>query len=233
MPRGHPVEAKASADTLMDQAVCGFFLLTASCSMEVVGNPDLPSELQQVIQKFDKVFAQPTALPPARPCDHIIPLVDENHVVNQWPYRLPHHQKKALEKIIVEMLKSGVIRPSTSPFSSPALLVKKKDGTWRLCTDYRKLNKNTIKNKHPISVIEDLLDQLKGAKIFSKIDLRNGYHQIRMAEEDIHKTAFSTHMGHYEYLVMSFGLCNGPPSFQALMNFLVTWSVLWYFLMIS
>ncbi|KAE8780368.1 RNA-directed DNA polymerase [Hordeum vulgare] len=189
VPKGHPVETKGNAETLLDQVVCGFFPLTACCSMEVVDNQDFPSALQQVIQKFDKVFAQPTALPPARPCDHRIPLVDESQVVNQRPYRLPHHQKEALEKIIVEMLKSGVIRPSTSPFSSPVLLVKKKNDTWRLCTNYRKLSKITIKNKHPIPVIEDLLDQLKGAKL-SKIDLRNGYHQIRMAEADIHKTAF-------------------------------------------
>ena len=170
------------------------------------------------MEEFREVFQEPKGLPPKRYCDYHIPLLPNSGPVFVRPYRHTPGQKDEIERQVQEMLHNGVIQHSTSAFSSPALLVKKKDGSWRVYIDYRQLNSITQKGTYPMPVIDELLDELAGAKFFSKLDLRAGYHQIRMAAGDEHKTAFQTHSGHYEYKVMSFGLTGAPATFQSAIN---------------
>ncbi|KAL0303885.1 UNVERIFIED_CONTAM: Retrovirus-related Pol polyprotein from transposon.6 [Sesamum radiatum] len=177
-----------------------------------------PPDLHALLSRFESIFSIPKGLPPHRSLDHHIHLLPNQPPVNIKPYRYPHFQKDIMAALIADMLDQGIIQPSTSPFSSPVLLVKKKDGTWRFCADYRGLNAITVRDRFPIPTVDELLDELHGAAVFSKIDLRAGYHQIRVSPEDVYKTAFRTIDGHFEFLVMPFGLTNAPSTFQAIMN---------------
>ncbi|XP_078173280.1 uncharacterized protein LOC144567100 [Carex rostrata] len=196
----------------------GHLLMAQISHSEEKKEREVHPSLLPILPEYSDIFAEPTVLPPKRDIDHRIPLKPASKPVNLRPYRFSHYQKLEINKIIEELLKNSFIQPSCSPYSSPILLVKKKDISWRMCVDYRKLNENTIKNKYPIPIIDDLLDEFKHATVFTKLDLRLGYHQIRMYEEDIFKTAFHTHDSLREFKIMPFGLTNAPASFQALMN---------------
>lgn len=182
-----------------------------------------PPEIQQLLDQYASVFAEPIVLPPRRLCDHSMPLIAGAQPVNKRPYRYSPQLKTEIEKQIKEMLASGVIQVSNSAFSSPIILVRKKDGTWHLVVDYRHLNALTIKSKYPIPIIDELLDELAGAAWFSKLELRAGYHQIWMAPGEEFKIAFQTHPfqthhGQFEFNVMAFGLTGAPATFLSVMN---------------
>jgi hypothetical protein len=178
----------------------------------------MPAEIQPLVQEFDDIFTAGQQLPPRRLHDYKIPLLPGAQPVKARPYRYAPHQKDEIERQIHQMLRQGIIRHSTSPFASPVLLVRKKDGAWRFCMDYRQLNAITVKHKHPMPVVDELLDELAGAQWFTKLDLSSGYHQLRVAAGDEYKTAFQTHQGLYEFLVMPFGLTYAPATFQGVMN---------------
>ncbi|KAJ9546254.1 hypothetical protein OSB04_025961 [Centaurea solstitialis] len=172
-----------------------------------------------VVSEFPDVFPEDLpGIPPERQVEFRIDLVPGAAPVAKTPYRLAPPEMQELSNQLEELLEKGFIRPSSSPWGAPILFVKKKDGTLRMCIDYRELNKLTVKNRYPLPRIDDLFNQLQGAAWFSKIDLRSGYHQLKVREEDVHKTAFRTRYGHYEFVVMPFGLTNAPAAFMDLMN---------------
>jgi hypothetical protein len=172
-----------------------------------------------VVCEFLDIFPDDLpGLPPDRDVEFKIELILGTTPISRRPYRMPPNELAELKIQLNELLKKGLIRSSSSPWGCPAIFVKKKDESLRMCVDYRPLNAVTIKNKYPLPCIDILFDQLSKAKVFSKIDLRSGYHQIKIRPEDIPKTAFSTRYGLFEYLVMSFGLTNAPAHFMYLMN---------------
>jgi len=172
-----------------------------------------------IVCEFEDVFPEELpGLPPPRQIDFGIELSPNVQPISKTPYRMAPTELKELKIQLDELLQKGFLRLSVSPWGAPVLFVNKKDGTLRMCIDYKELNKITIKNKYPLPWIDDLFDQLQGAGVFSKIDLRSGYHQLRIKPEDIRKTAFRTRYGHYEFTVMPFGLTNAPAAFMDLMN---------------
>ena len=172
-----------------------------------------------VVREFPDVFPDDLpGLPPERKIDFQIELAPGTEPISRAPYRMAPVEFKELKVQMEEMANKGFVRPSTSPWGAPVLIVKKKDESMRLCIDYKELNKVTIRNQYPLPRIDDLFDQLQGAKVFFKIDLRSGYHQLRVHDVDVSKIAFRTRYGHFEFLVMPFGLTNAPATFMDLMN---------------
>lgn len=172
-----------------------------------------------IVHEFPDVFPDEfPGLPPLREVEFSIELMLGTQPVSKAPYRMALNELKELKVQLEKLIEKGFVRPSASPWGAPVLFVRKKDGSMRLCIDYRQLNQVTLKNKYPLPPVDDLLDQLRGASVFSKVDLKSGYHQVRVREGDIQKTAFRTRYGHYEFVVMPFGLTNAPAVFMDLMN---------------
>ncbi|GJX53326.1 putative reverse transcriptase domain-containing protein [Tanacetum coccineum] len=198
---------------------CHVFLANITATKDEDKSKEKRLEDVPVVQEFPEVFPEDLpGIPPTRQVEFRIDLVPGATPVARAPYRLAPSEMKELAEQLQELTDKGFIRPSSSPWGAPVLFVKKKDGSFRMCIDYRELNKLTVKNRYPLPRIDDLFDQLQGSSIYSKIDLRSGYHQLRVREEDIPKTAFRTRYGHYEFQVMSFGLTNAPAVFMDLMN---------------
>ncbi|XP_024519172.1 uncharacterized protein LOC112342112 [Selaginella moellendorffii] len=178
------------------------------------------AQVDSIQEEFHDVFPDelPDGLPPERGIQHEIDLVPRAAPFQRQPTRTSPTEDEEINRQLAKYLRKGWLRISKSPWAAPVVMVKKKDGTWRLCVNYKGLNDRIVKNMFPIPRIDDLLDHLRGARYFSKIDLRQGYHQICVKPEDVPKTAFRTRTGHYEFLVMPFGLTNAPATFQRLMN---------------
>jgi hypothetical protein len=172
-----------------------------------------------VVRDFPDVFPEDLpGMPPDREVEFVIDLLPRTAPISKWPYKMSIEELKELKKQLTELQEAGYIRPSSSPWGAPVLFVQKKDGSQRMCVDYRSLNDVTVKNKYQLPSIKDLFDQMRGARVFSKIDLRSGYHQMKTRPSDIPKTAFSIRYGLYEFTVLSFGLTNAPAYFMNLMN---------------
>ncbi|GKB84945.1 putative reverse transcriptase domain-containing protein [Tanacetum coccineum] len=198
---------------------CPVFLANVTTKETKVKSEKKRLENVPIVQDFPDVFPEDLlGLPLTRQVEFQIDLIHGSALVAHAPYRLAPSKMKELSEKLKELSNKGFIRPSSSPWGAPVLFVKKNDGSFRMCIDYRELNKLTVKNRYPLPRINDLFNQLQGSSVYSKIDLRSGYHQLQVQEEDIPKIAFQTRYGHYEFQVMPFGLRNAPVVFMDLMN---------------
>ncbi|GJP30951.1 hypothetical protein CLOM_g7514 [Closterium sp. NIES-68] len=215
-----PVETLARFEKDVKRTDTGFLAIATEAENDRERTSEPPGKIKELLKEFQDILPDdlPNELPPYRTHQHEIVEEPGSKPTFRAPYQLSSTELTDMKKQIEYLLAKGLIRPSTSPYGAPVLFTPKPDGSLRMCIDYRALNKQFIKTKYPISRIDDLLDQLRGATVFSKLDLRSGYWQIRMADNSIHKTAFRTRYGSYEYLVMPFGLTNAPATFQAEMN---------------
>jgi hypothetical protein len=207
-------DVRKNPDQVLFVLVCKDTLLSANDLTSV------PSVVARVLQDYDDVFPKetPAGLPPLRGIEHQIDLIPGAALPNRPAYRTNPEETKEIQRQVQELLDKGYVRESLSPCAVPVILVPKKDGSWRMCVDCRAINNITVRYRHPIPRLDDMLDELSGSMMFSKIDLRSGYHQIRMKIGDEWKTAFKTKFGLYEWLVMPFGLTNAPSTFMRLMN---------------
>ena len=203
-----------TASKMLRKGCQGYLAFIVDRRQEGTRLEDIP-----IIKQFPDVFPDDiSGLPPDREVEFTIDLIPETEPISIPPYRMAPAELRELKAQLEDLLSKGFIRPSISPWGAPVLFVKKKYGSLRLCIDYRQLNRVTIRNQYPLPRIDELFDQLQGSRVYSKIDLRSGYHQLRVQESDVPKTAFRTRYGHYEFLVMPFGLTNAPAAFMDLMN---------------
>jgi hypothetical protein len=205
-PKGERFDVEITVTTYTR---CATFFI----DVEFVGNN------VRVVSDFPDVFPDELpGMPPDREVEFVIELLPGTAPISKRPYRMSVEELKELKEQLTKLQEARYIRPNSSPWGAPVLFVQKKDGSQRMCVDYRSLNDVTVKDKYLLPHIEDLFDQMRGARVFSKIDLRSGYHQMKIRPFDIPKTAFSTRYGLYEFTVMSFGLNNAPAYFMNLMN---------------
>ena len=219
------VVIKTTNDTANENTVNDSSIVDSMKQSTVTVNDDrtqtqYPKELQVILDDYADVFPRelPAGLPPQRDLDHHIELVPGAEPPHRVPYTMWPQMLDELKMQLHDLIEKGYIQPSISSFGAPVPFVPKKDGGTRMCVDYRALNRVTIHNRYPLPRIDELLDKLRGARLFTKIDLRSGYHQIRVHPSDVHKTAFRTRYGNFEFLILPFGLTNAPATFMHLMR---------------